>query len=234
MREPDTLALHGEHIRLRGLDQGSFTVTLCGDGRGDRRNRRTRQRSSGQDRLSRGRGKRRDPRRHQLLHRFRNRQRVVNVAIPCSARKRARDLQREERIATRSSDQANEQPTRKRHTEPIPNQVIQRRNRQRPRDNPLQAILRQRTAEGKRQVGPSLHASRQHQPRLWRETAGCELKYARRRRIEPLRIVDRNHQRPLGGKRSEHPDERRCDRLRIRRRLRLYAHQRHPQRPLLR
>ena len=129
MREPDTLALHGEHIRLRGLDQGSFTVTLCGDGRGDRRNRRTRQRSGSQDRLARGGGERSNSRPHQFLHAFGNRQRVVNAPLPGSARQRASDLQREERIATRSSDQANQQPTRKRHTEPIPNQVIHRRNR---------------------------------------------------------------------------------------------------------
>ena len=150
-----------------------------------------------QEHVACGSRKRRDP----VLY---ERTKIVgNRQTPCgrlhvTAGEQARDLEREERVAARCVCEAHERRARKRDAEPLADDPLECGDRERPEFEAAHAgtdevrAARIRTARRDQTDGPVV------------ETPQRELEHRGRRRVEPLRVVDRNQHLALRRELAKH------------------------------
>ena len=223
VREPDPVALGDQHARVLRLDHGGARVALPVERLHDRGDRRLRERSGRERDDARVGREGRDPCRHQVLDAPRHRQRLVPAFV---APERARDLEREERVAAGSVREPDEQRPRQGRPEPAADQVVQRRHRERSDDDPLTTVVRQRTREPERQVGVSFDPPRHEQREPGRQPPRREREGLLRRRVEPLDVVDRQQHGAPRRERVQDGDQRGRGRSRVRRLVRLSEQER--------
>ena len=108
---------------------------------------------------------------------------------------RARELERVERIPARPLVKLQQRVPAKRDAEALAEQTVRRPHAQRAERQPPQTLLRKRTLEPERNRLRAVAAARdENRGRRSRQPAKRKPEHGRRRRIEPLRIVDRHEQ----------------------------------------
>ena len=146
---------------------------------------------------------------------------------------RARELEREVGVAAGRGGDAGQHRSRRRDVEPLAHEVVQRPQRERADHQHRQPLLRERAPQPERGIVCFVCSDRREHPRRSFEPAGCELEHAARRAVEPLRVVDRDDDRPVGRERCEHAGECRRDESCLGRLVRRLAQQRRGERALL-
>ena len=106
-------------------------------------------------------------------------------------------LQREERVPARSLVDAQQGLTRKRGAQTVAQQAMQRAHAQRADRHPLQSLGRQRRLDVRRLGGVAQTSCEEDDERGGAEPSQGKHQGMRRRWIEPLNVVDRDHRRPL-------------------------------------
>ena len=129
---------------------------------------------------------RRGARTHQLVERLGQWQRLRGVDV---VRERARQLQREERIAPRLLVNAQQRLPRERPPEPVVQEPVKCACTQRPDGHVLDALRRQRLLEPRRLIPVDDASCEQDDDRSRFEPSQRELDRAGRRRVEPLDVV---------------------------------------------
>ncbi len=212
MREADPSARRDEYVRLlrlcqRGSDSGAWGKSSLDSGSG-----RPRQRRGDQDGLLGVGGKTAQAHGDQLLKGLRHRQWIDERSIAAVARQGSCQLQREKRIPTRCGRNLGQpRPPRSRPQAPR-DQVVQRRQLQRTRDEPLEPLLRERCIEPERQPFAASGTSRQQDPESCRRAPQGERQRPLGRRVEPLRVVHGNEHGLFLRERDEDAHERSTDR----------------------
>ncbi len=129
------------------------------------------------------------------------------------------DLQRVEGIAARALVQAPQHRPGRRHPELLGEQPVQLVEIQRPQREALHHVRLRHAGQPERQLGLLGAAPRDEQADgLVAEAAGRVLEHRRRRRVEPLRVIDGDGHRRLRGERAQHAEERTGQRARVGRR----------------
>jgi hypothetical protein len=147
----------------------------------------------------------------QILDRVRHRQ-VVADTRQLAVRECPTDLEREQRVAHCRVDQAPQQRARKAEAEPVVQELASRTEAERA---DVEACHRRsdRMLERGRPAG----ARREQIPHRGRlQPPGNEREHVQRMRVEPLDIVDRDHQRPGPGRAAQHVEEAESDRPHLR------------------
>jgi hypothetical protein len=90
--------------------------------------------------------------------------------------------------------------------------VVEHRERQRPEEEVLHPVVRQRTGEPERQLRVCAGPAGNDERDVRRQAPRREGKRLVRRRVEPLHVVDRQQHQASRRKRTHHGDERRGDR----------------------
>ncbi len=188
MGKADGVALALDHVRLeRGLEgvRGDPGLDEQGLASGA-------QRGDQAERVPGRLGQRRGARPHQLVERLGQRQRLRGVDV---VRERARQLQREERVAPRLLVDPEQRLPRKRPPEPLVQEPVKRTCAQRADGQRLDALGRQRLLEARRLIPVDDTSREQDDDRSRFEPSQRELDRAGRRRVEPLDVVDRDGDR---------------------------------------
>ena len=150
---------------------------------------------------------------------------AVELDAPAAVLERSGDVEGEERIPAGHLVKPPQRRPRERHAQARAEQLVQRTQAQRADADPGDSV-RQRALQLERRTPAAVAASRhQHTDGLHAKAPHSEPDQVRRRRIEPLHVVDREHDRAPSRKRPERVEERERDRPSIRRRLRLVGKQ---------
>jgi hypothetical protein len=164
------------------------------------------------------------------LQAFRNRESPA-VASTAALIEEPGDLQRVQRVPGRRLCDPDERRARKRPPQAPGDDPVQRGDRERPELEPLQAPRMSDAVEHVR----VRRAQREERPdRLVRQPPERELDRSRRRRVEPLDVVDREHDLPGRGQLAEEREHRRSDQAPLRGTVGLDAEQRDVERVALR
>ena len=110
--------------------------------------------------------------------------------------------------------------------ESLAHEVVQGSHRERADDQQREPLLRQRAPQPERSLVCLVGSDRREHSRRPLEPTCCELEDAARRTVEPLRVVDRDDERPVSREPCEHAGERRCDESRVGRLVGRLAQQR--------
>jgi len=192
VREPDPLARHLDDSRgLRLLKRGRPALATCRLlNELDRRAREGRDHERDLARLSRKAG---EPLPEQLMQRRRHRQRVSSDEWNVPRDQRPPELEREKRIATRDPLQLGERRAQELPLQARPQQPVDRRQIERTERDPRDATGIEGRLESERKRIPGSGPLREQEAnRLLAQAPRRERKRVRRRRIEPLHVVDRN------------------------------------------
>ena len=186
---------------------------------------RPRQRRRDVDRLARRGRQRVEPAADELLHA--RRQRQLRAHGRARVGQGPRDLEREERVAGGLLVQARERAAVEREVEPLPQQGVQLGPAEGADEQALQRQLGERVVQ-RRGAAVGLDAPRhEHADRLVAQPADGEGERELARLVEPLRVVDRDQHRPVGGDRAQRREQAQRHRARQRRlALRLRAQER--------
>ena len=142
-------------------------------------------------------GQRRQARRDQPGERRGNGQPLTRARAPARLLERAPELERVERIPARRVVKLDQRRPRKRDAEPLAQQTMRRADAQRAEPQPPQPLARKRALEPERSRLRAAAAARdENRDRRCRQPSKREREHGRRRRIQPLHVVDRNQQRP--------------------------------------
>ena len=162
------------------------------------------------------------PLRDQLAHVVGNRKRLAGRRHAV-AQQRGGELEREERVAGGRAVNREQRGAAEGRAQPRLDQLVQGAGAERADADALDARHAERAVETQRQGAAARRAQRdQESDRAALEPASGELQNARGRAVEPLDVVDGDHERRRRGEPVEHGDDRRRDRAlageRIRRR----------------
>ena len=191
MREPDPVALELDHACL----DSSLEVSLRAIGRANRehhhRHRRTSQRSCKPERRRRRPRKQSESSADELAQIRRNRKRLSRHQLRSCPLERARELEREERVALGQLMNGEKCGAREIHVEMHANELVEPRDGQRAESEMLDSIASERTGQLARLglVGGDPDG-RQDADRLGLQPPARELEHTSRRWVEPLNVVD--------------------------------------------
>ena len=170
--------------------------------------------------------KREQPLVDEVVERPGHRKRLPGLYSRAAPLKRPHDLDRVERIPARGlADLSNQRPRQDR-SEALLDDAMQRDGVERPDleyGQPASERARQLVDEAARKPGTS---SEQNPHGLVAQSPTCVRERGRRRRVEPLHVVDSNDDQPLGSEPAKRAEERHPDRMAVRRRtLDLFEHE---------
>ena len=204
MSEPDHAVRALDHV---GSDRRSERL-LVDSGRLHELERRRAGHSHDEQRLPRLLRQRAQSLADEVLERVGYRQRLRGIERRSHV-ERPRQLEREEGIAARCIVQPQQGRTWESESEPVTDETLDRADAERPDGQSLDHSGKRRLERRRR-----LAAAGEEDPdRLAVEPPQREREHIRRRRIEPLDVVDREQQRAAGGQRDErvvHPDRERA------------------------
>ena len=181
---------------------------FCREGGDDQRCRGLRGCRGGQGNLSRRVGQAADMRSDEVFDASRDLQRLTDLLVSATARVRACQLEREERVPAGRLGELAEQRSRQGEPEPGRHQLMERRQREGLRNDALEAVVRQRVGDPERKLASGFGTAGEQQTDGARQPAEREREGLLGGRVEPLEIVDRDeHGLPLGES-GEDADER--------------------------
>jgi len=150
------------------------------------------QRGGDRQRLASGRRECVDPRAHEFFERLGNWERLNRVDVRVE---NTRQLQREERIPSGPLVDAEQGLAREGPAEPVAQEPMKRARAERSQRQPLHILRTQRVLEPRRLRSVTDPAGEQQGHLVRGEPSQCECERARRGRIEPLDVVDREQER---------------------------------------
>jgi len=128
---------------------------------------------------------------YEVFQRSRDGKRLAGRDRPSFPLERTPELQGEERVSTRGSVHADERGTGKREGEPLVQKTVERAEAQRPQAKLLEALGGERSLHReRRRSGLPCPPGEQDADRKVLQAPDREAENARRRRIEPLNVVD--------------------------------------------
>ena len=151
--------------------------------------------------LAGGVGKGAEPLAHELLERLRDRKRLERVDVGVE---HACQLEREERVPARALVDAEQRLPREGSVEPVEQEAVQGADAERPDRQPPDALLLERLFELGRAWAFPEPPRQQHEHAVGLDPSQREREHGRRGRIEPLDIVDREHERPALAQELQH------------------------------
>ncbi len=172
-----------------------------------------RQRRRGGERSARGRRQRLEPGAHQLFEG--DGERLSGLELELAGAERACQLERKERVAAGELVKPPERRSRRHEAEPLLHQVLHGAQAQRREREALQALTRRRAIELERnwRVPAAVrHATRNAIGPVVDPPHG-EAEHLSGGGVEPLHVIDGDHQRPVIGKPPEHRQQAERDAL---------------------
>ena len=144
-------------------------------------------------RLSGGVGKRAEPLAHELLERLRDRKRLERVDVGVE---HAGQFEREERVPARALVDPEQRLPREWSVEPVVQKAVQGADAEGPDRQPPDALLLERLFELRWPRALDCAPREQHEHAVGLDPSQREREHRRRGRVEPLDVVDRDHDRP--------------------------------------
>ena len=219
--------IRGHEAGLVQLEQRGLHVELRPEASLEDLDGRARERGRHRGRHPCGRGETGNPVNEQVIQRARDGERVAGRGQGRAPGESARDLECKERIAFRCLCNPDEQWSRELEANPRLDDLVQGGERERPKDHVFDALRRERTDEINRSSRFRDRAMRDRDPHPRRQPPGDELKSAPRRVIQPLRVVDHDHERITTTQDRDHGQERAGRRSRVCGRVRRPSQQGH-------